>query len=487
MIMFTTRFRDFLRDESGGYTVWSLVWFSIYVAMGGLAVDITDAYRNQTLLQSTADASALAAVMSLPDQDDAVNQALAYSTDNMVYAVNGAVLDENEIFFGNWDSVSRTFTENLVAPDAVRVITRRDDNNSNPLAANFLRILSLWGIPFDRFNIAVDAIAEKFLPDCIYKNGLIAGNRARVESNNTFSQICIHGENLVDDPGHDYAVDISNGNEFYETVDITFANNFDDRPNLCQQNETLCNPNKYHQESWGELPEVGAIEGIVYRLLNDSAADLVAFVPGYIGTSGKLPDGTDDSTEGIADNILTVGAGDTYTFTPGNIYRIICNGNTSPISLPTDGVAIERVIIATNCNINASHAASVRDVIIASDARGSQGQGELDTTVHFASDADIGDGEFCIADEEGHYLANPDATGQVSIYAMASVSVTANSNIQGLLVWAKGDLELTAGGEVGGISAVTGNDIRATSNGSYSFCGGVFTALEEFYRYTLVD
>ena len=45
--------------------------------MGGFAVDMTDAYRNVTLLQSTADASALAGVMSLPDEDDAVAQALA--------------------------------------------------------------------------------------------------------------------------------------------------------------------------------------------------------------------------------------------------------------------------------------------------------------------------------------------------------------------------------------------------------------------------
>ena len=58
--MFGKNFHRFLRDESGGYTIWSLVWFSLYVVMGGFAVDMTDAYRNVTLLQSTADAAALA-------------------------------------------------------------------------------------------------------------------------------------------------------------------------------------------------------------------------------------------------------------------------------------------------------------------------------------------------------------------------------------------------------------------------------------------
>ena len=73
--MFTTSFRNFLHDEIGASTIWALVWFSIYVAMGGLAVDITDAYRAQTMLQSTADASALAGVISLPDQTDDDTQA----------------------------------------------------------------------------------------------------------------------------------------------------------------------------------------------------------------------------------------------------------------------------------------------------------------------------------------------------------------------------------------------------------------------------
>ncbi len=141
--MLSTRFDRFLGDESGGYTIWSLIWFSLYVAMGGLAVDMTDAYRNQTLLQSTADAAALAGVMSLPDETDAVTQAQAYASDNMNPAINGLVLDGDEVILGNWDFASRTFSTGGGSPDAVFVTTRRDDQNANPLATNFLRILSL--------------------------------------------------------------------------------------------------------------------------------------------------------------------------------------------------------------------------------------------------------------------------------------------------------------------------------------------------------
>ncbi|MCK5365095.1 MAG: hypothetical protein KAR22_19085, partial [Gammaproteobacteria bacterium] len=65
---------------------------------------------NQTLLQSTADASALAAVMSLPDQVDGLAQALVYAADNMNPAINGTVLRGSEVIFGNWNFSARTFT-----------------------------------------------------------------------------------------------------------------------------------------------------------------------------------------------------------------------------------------------------------------------------------------------------------------------------------------------------------------------------------------
>ncbi len=41
--MLSTSFRKFLGDERGGYTIWSLIWFSLYVGIGGLAVDMNDA------------------------------------------------------------------------------------------------------------------------------------------------------------------------------------------------------------------------------------------------------------------------------------------------------------------------------------------------------------------------------------------------------------------------------------------------------------
>ncbi len=51
-------FREFLRDEEGASTILGIFWFILCVGLGGLAVDITDAFRVQTMMQATADASA---------------------------------------------------------------------------------------------------------------------------------------------------------------------------------------------------------------------------------------------------------------------------------------------------------------------------------------------------------------------------------------------------------------------------------------------
>ncbi|MDH3668113.1 MAG: Tad domain-containing protein [Paracoccaceae bacterium] len=65
---------QFLDDEQGGYTVWSLLWFMLFVGLGGLAVDFTDGYRTQSLLQASSDSGALAGVLSpLRDETEVDN------------------------------------------------------------------------------------------------------------------------------------------------------------------------------------------------------------------------------------------------------------------------------------------------------------------------------------------------------------------------------------------------------------------------------
>ncbi len=109
-------FTGLLRCERGGGTIFGLFWFILLVGIAGLAVDITDARRTETMLQATADAAShaavqdlfLAAVVGLPDEDAAVAAAVAsaleYADKNMPFAQHGVVLRAADVQIGVWDS-----------------------------------------------------------------------------------------------------------------------------------------------------------------------------------------------------------------------------------------------------------------------------------------------------------------------------------------------------------------------------------------------
>ena len=99
--MFCGMCRKFLYDDHGGGTILGLFWFMLIVGITGMAVDVTDGFRNRTMLQATADASALAAVIDLPeDAAAAVATAVAYSVDNMESDANGNVLEPEDVLVG---------------------------------------------------------------------------------------------------------------------------------------------------------------------------------------------------------------------------------------------------------------------------------------------------------------------------------------------------------------------------------------------------
>ena len=72
-----------LRDEQGGGTIMGLLWFVLMVGICGLAVDSTNGFRSRTMLQATADATALAAAIDLPNDVTAVTTAVDFADGNM--------------------------------------------------------------------------------------------------------------------------------------------------------------------------------------------------------------------------------------------------------------------------------------------------------------------------------------------------------------------------------------------------------------------
>jgi hypothetical protein len=187
--MLSNHLARFLRDEDGGYTIWGLTWFMLYVGIGGLAVDTTDAYRTQTMLQATADAAALAGIMSpLNDESEVDTWALAYAGFNMQPGVHGNVVTAADVDIGTWNFTTRTFTLGGTDPNAVRAIARRDSTNANPLATNFLRIIGLQS--WDVNTVALAAIG---IDEC-FNHGIISGGTLDVKPHTNFiDNICLIG------------------------------------------------------------------------------------------------------------------------------------------------------------------------------------------------------------------------------------------------------------------------------------------------------
>jgi len=441
-------FQRFLRDESGSYTLWSLVWFSLYVAMGGLAVDMTDAYRNQTLLQATADASALAGVMSLPDQTDAVAQALVYSTDNMNPGLNGNVLKAEEVILGNWDFDTKKFTPGTTAPDAVWVITRRADANNNPLPTNFLRILALWGLPFDRWNISVQAVAVGYVSKC-RRGGFVAANKVDVTSGNLFyNDICVHGQNMTEDSGKDWAIDMNNGNTYELGVEIS-------APDYDYLNDTHNNDGLDVAMNEGDVYPVDALNSGVQKAINGMTDLSSGYTPNYInaevGATTVTPIPITENYPGTGDQ----------SYVAGNIYYATCTSN-KPLTLPTD-TTISNVVIISECPIKASTGLVLEGVVIASTSVGNGGGKDPlaplvnHNAIDLSSAAQIGAADFCDF-----------GIGGVELYALASVHVAAKLGISGLRAVVGGDFSVAGQADIIGVSVQAGNDIRFTAAGAVS-------------------
>src|SRR5689334_24760961 len=108
-------------DDQGVGSIWMLCLLPLFLVLAGLGMDGTAAFRTRDMLQSTADASALAGALQLPptgaasanQQCGAVNKALAYAQANMSVAGFGNVLNAaytspsvctpGDVVFGNWN------------------------------------------------------------------------------------------------------------------------------------------------------------------------------------------------------------------------------------------------------------------------------------------------------------------------------------------------------------------------------------------------
>jgi len=127
------------RDREGAGAV---VMGAMLITLSGFAaisIDLGMLLQARAALQATADASALAGAMVLPDTSTAVAEARSYAALNQ--PGRGEVLDSSDVVPGNWNPVTGVFTPRGTPIDAVRITTRRSAVNGNAIPLFFGNIL----------------------------------------------------------------------------------------------------------------------------------------------------------------------------------------------------------------------------------------------------------------------------------------------------------------------------------------------------------
>jgi hypothetical protein len=443
--MLRVKVHNFLIDEAGGGTVMGLLWFALLVGICGLAVDVTDGFRNRTMLQATADATALAAAIDLPDESAVRATANTYSIDNMGVEINGHVLDDTDVHIGLWDGATQSLDTGSAFPDAVMVTVNRSAANANAVPVNFLRIIGL-----QTWNVTAQAVAQRFIPECL-NDGLIARKYVDMSSNNSFvNNICIHGQ---------LGVNIQSNNYFEEGVNVSMIDL-----------DTLEIPASGMTSNIG-LPEALRENSLDPRDVNHVDETMRKFLdPG-----SDVQNSYTSTTEEV---IYKDEKFDLANAEYGRIYFIECAPNKN-VSIPSHAV-IDGVVIIAECEIKINAGATITNSVLGSLSGGNPGQGEgggiSSANIGVAANVQLGTPDNCA---EG---------GGVQLFSNATIHTAASTGIDGVQMIAAGDIELGARDlGINGISAQAGGTITLTSNNQFGLCSGgapnLFTV--DYYRLVL--
>lgn len=177
-----------LSDERGVTAIIIGLLMVVFIGVAAVVVDIGYAMATKNELHNIADGAALAATGWLGDKysDMSTTDLLNYEVDeadeadikgianevagnNQAGGVGNIILNDVDIQIGQWDSSVEAgdiddsvrgtlndprFTQTLVAPDAVRVIARREEGINGPLSTFFARIFGIDDVGVNAIAIA---------------------------------------------------------------------------------------------------------------------------------------------------------------------------------------------------------------------------------------------------------------------------------------------------------------------------------------------
>lgn len=437
------RFRD---DERGVGSTFAIFMAIICIGVGGLAVDVSNAWQMRQHLQTTADVAAHAAALKVAYPDESgvhtpVSEALAVAESNMPNARFGTVLRTEDIVVGRWNAnEQRMYIGAGVIPNAVQVTTRLDDTNGNP-AGTFL--IKLMG--FTHWQISTVSVALVELADC-HKDGLIAGGIVDLTSNNSFyNGMCVHGQQGIQ----------MNSNNFFDYADGVRISMPDPRPtDEGGMYDELGNDNEGALESLHEanINPLLATQAAITALIADLSNPNYAGRPTYI-TRSTVNRVTLSNQNKFNVNMLVPNA--VNIFTCGN-------GSASKISIPNNTTVRDMIIIA-DCTLEFGQGSSIENGVFMTT--------ETDAnSIKGANNVRLGLSDNCTPG------------GGAQFVTMGGVNFASEIEYHGSQVIAHGSVQLAAGvNGLSGISVQAMGNIRVTANNVMGACsGGVDTVADQY-------
>ena len=428
--------RDFRDSEDGAMTALGLFLLMACFVVGGLALDVANAYMARTQMQATADAVAHTALYVRDSQDEftATTAALGVATSMMPTAAYGQTILAEDITFGTWDPATETFTADAGSDDAVFVDAQRTSANSNPIGTYFL---SFAGI--GNWNVRRGSVYETYVPSC-FREGFVADDIIDIQSDNIYrAGFCLHSNTHVE---------VNNYNEFEDGVIVSMPD----------ENDLVLPAGGFATNDGLQA----ALRDYSYQLrilnrINDIIAGVMApssqYYQSYI---------TSATTIDLNRNAKL----DAAAFTPGRIHTINCNSATQQTQIH-ELTSLSNVVIWTNCKMKFGADVSLQNVVIVN-------ENTKINSFNSASGLRLGLDDDCAVG------------GGTQLVTLGGIAFPQALSMYGGQMIALDDISFASDADgIEGASVISGGRIDGTTDMDMGFCGGAgmennFTA--EYFR-----
>ena len=460
----TGPFRRFAAGEDGAGTVFGLFLFMIIVIMGGIALDGSNAWRNATHLNASADAASHAGAVALANGGNVTDvRALAEAAAlaNMPQQRYGSVMGDalEDIQLMHFDTDTRALST-VGEQNAVVVTLRQTAGNSNAVRTYFLRLMG-----FDSWNVIGRSIAVfDASAECNNTDGVYADDEISLSSQNQVGPgFCVHSQ---------HAVWLPQQNSFGEGSMVSMPNLADCKSKCTEEANPGINPVALNMI----LPDFGAYIMMMHdEFLKPTSDSLLkaAWLNEKAITASVWKNSLQPLEDvGVKTTKMDIGSvvnltWDQFHAMPslpkGLVYNVDCklNGNSSKTRLTFDGATalMDGSALVTNCSLHFDDGAEVLGSLVITT------RDQSTATVTSGSDVTVADPTKTCAD-----------TNRTTVMSMGKVSVPAKFVMSNVTLVVDDDVNIASASSNStasrGLSIYSSGKVSLSSQHSLETCGG---------------